>query len=113
MKPIIGNVLYYESHITIEPVFDERLGLFEELCKKHNFKSAKLLMQKDRTETPERSNKDTFATGHGKDVETLKEQMLNLITDLDKNRFKIWRFKIEGVLVDIKLNRGELNTFIS
>lgn len=94
------EVKYYESHITIEPVFEERLELFRETCRKWNFRAADLLMQKRKVETPMRSDKDTFCTGRGKDFDELKEQMLQLVSELREQGFAVWRQKIEAVLLD-------------
>lgn len=106
MNLILPEPLYYESHITIEPVFDERLELFSLLCSKHRFKPAKLLFQKREHDTPERSTKDSFCTGHGKDYDGLKQRMELLVKDLKENNFKIWRQKIESVLYDFKMSRS-------
>lgn len=39
-------MFYYESHITIEPVFDDKLELASNIAIKYKFKVASLLMQK-------------------------------------------------------------------
>lgn len=92
--------LYYESHITIEPVFGERLERFIHLAKQHRFRVAKLLMQKDREATAERSDKDSFCTGHDLSFDALQERMDELGQDLRKENFQVWRVKIEAVLLD-------------
>jgi len=66
------DVLYYESHVTVEPVFDERLEKFKEICAPHTFKPAKLLMKKRSFDTPVRSEYDTFCTGKNKNEEKLR-----------------------------------------
>jgi hypothetical protein len=99
------NPKYFESHITIEPVFGDRLVVFETLCKEKNFKAAKLLMQKDRKETGERSNKDSFCTGHGKTYDELYCRMDALKNLLIENGFEVWRCKIESILFDEKYER--------
>jgi hypothetical protein len=96
---------YYECHITIEPVYDERLALFTEQCSRFNFKPAKLLMQKDRKETPERSNKDTFCTGHSKEYDDIYNRMMSLVKVLQSDKFAVWRYKIEDVILDVKLDK--------
>ncbi len=96
------NVLYYESHITIEPVFDEKLNRFSELCLKYKFKAADLLLQKRKTDTPSRSSKDSFCTARGIDYEELKTRMENLATNLKKENYQVWRQKIEAVLYDVR-----------
>lgn len=44
--------MYYESHITVEPVFDERLDRFSELCDGRGFRPAKLMMKKRKRTHP-------------------------------------------------------------
>lgn len=90
----------FESHITIEPVFDERFDLFNQLCSAHNFKPAHLLMLKSRQDTAIRSNKDSFCTGHGKDYEEIYARTLRLVEDLRDCGFQVWRYKIEGIVID-------------
>lgn len=90
--------LYYECHITIEPVEDERLQVFTNLCDKYSFKVASLLMQK----SLKKSNLDSFTTGKDKDYERLKSRMYDLVSDLRLWNFKIYRYKIEGILLDTK-----------
>lgn len=93
----------YESHITIEPVFDEQLELFSNISTKYNFKPAKLFMQKQRADTPERSSRDTFCTGHSDTYEDMEDRMLKLVESLIHNGFKVWRYKIEHILLDVRL----------
>jgi hypothetical protein len=93
--------MYYECHITIEPVFNDwRRAILTEICANYGFKPAKLLMQRDRNDTPVRSDKDTFCTGHSKSFDEIKNRMLCLSQDLRKNKFKVWRMKIEHILFD-------------
>lgn len=91
---------YFESHITIEPVFDSNLVVFEAIAATEGFRVAKLLMQKERTSTPERSDKDSFCTGHSGDYDDLDTRMCRLITRLIERGFKIYRWKIEAVMLD-------------
>ena len=92
--------LYYESHITIEPVFDERLEDFRKLCEPHKFKPASLLMKKRKEDTAERSQYDTFATGHGKLFDDISARTIGLVEDLKAAGFKVWRYKIEDTMLD-------------
>lgn len=101
------DVQYFESHITVEPVFDERLELFQETVKPFGFKAADLLLQKSREATPERSSKDTFATAKAPwnrraDIEN---RMRACVAALQFAGFKVWRYKIEAVVLDVKLAR--------
>lgn len=104
MKPPI----YFECHITIEPVFDKDLEKFKALCLQHGFKVAELLMQKRKEDSPERSQKDSFCTGRAKDYDSLFEKMNHLSQALKNNNFKVWRMKIEAILFDQKFNKEEL-----
>jgi hypothetical protein len=101
----LPEISYYESHITIEPVGGNRLAEFERLALLMRFKVAKLLMVKDRNGSEQRSNRDSFCTGHSKDYWSLlarTEQLHDLLKDAG---FKVWRYKIEGCLLDVKMER--------
>jgi hypothetical protein len=93
---------YYEAHVTIEPVFDERLDKFKELCAEFNFRVADLLMQKRKEDTPERSAKDQFCTGRSNDYTTLRYLVGRLARALRANDFIVTRWKIEAALLDSK-----------
>lgn len=95
--------LYYEAHITIEPVFDARLETARELASKFGFRVADLLMKKREKDSAERSANDTFMTGHGKYYDDLRRAMAALIHELQTNRFKVWRYKIEDTVVDSRI----------
>lgn len=97
-------MLYYESHITIEPVFDNKLELASSIALKYNFKVASLLMQKRKEDSPERSKNDTFMTGHDSCYTTIKDRMKNLIVELRANGFVVWRYKIEDVKLDSRFD---------
>ena len=47
--------LYYEAHITIEPLFDEQIMPVYAIAACHKFRLAELLMKKRSEDTPERS----------------------------------------------------------
>lgn len=95
--------LYFECHVTVEPVYEEKLNKFIEICTKHKFRVAKLLMQQRKTDTPERSNKDAFCTSRDVQYEKIFDNMKNLIAELQLNDFKVWRYKIEDTLLDSKI----------
>jgi hypothetical protein len=94
------NSLYYECHVTVEPVFGERLEEFSRICEKENFHVAKLLMQKRAEDTPERSAKDSFCTGHSQDYSDIYIRMINLCHRLQDADFQVWRYKIEDCVLD-------------
>ena len=95
----------FEGHVTIEPVFDADREKADQLAKLYGFKLADLLMQKKRSALPERSDKDTFMTGHSADFDSLKARMENLGRDLRAAGFSVWRYKIEEILWDVKFER--------
>ena len=98
------EVKYYESHVTVEPLFGTDFDVFTEVCLSFGFKPAKLFMQKDREATPQRSDKDTFCTGHSKSFKDLEDRMLGLVEQLQHTyAVSVWRFKIEAILVDERL----------
>lgn len=95
-------ILYYESHITIEPVFDMRLTHAAALAETHMFRIADLLMQKRKEDTAERSQFDTFMTGRHRSYAVLLQRMESLIEDLLKQGYVVWRYKIEATVIDSK-----------
>jgi len=96
-------MLYLESHITIEPVFEDKLLLASEIAKKYNFKVADLLMKKRETDSEERSKYDTFMTGHSQDKQDLTQRTINLVKELQETGFKVWRYKLEEAFVDSRI----------
>jgi hypothetical protein len=94
--------LYLEAHVTIEPVFGQRREQAAEIAKQFKFRLAELLMKKERDATEERSDKDTFMTGHSKSKRDIINRTAALCRALKQNGFKVWRYKIEDTLVDSK-----------
>ncbi len=92
--------LYFEAHVTVEPVFDGRLQELAEIAFEHRFKVADLLMQKRKVDSPDRSRFDTFCTSRSKDFEDIKTRTGQLVFDLQDKGFAVWRYKIEDTLVD-------------
>lgn len=87
--------LYYEAHITIDPVPEDQRPKVQGLLAPYNFKLAKLLMQKG-----EPSAIDTFATGHGKELQDIKTRLLEAVYTLHANGHTVRRWKIEDTLFD-------------
>jgi hypothetical protein len=92
--------LYYEAHITVEPVFDERRDLLASVAKEYGFKLADLLMKKREDDTETRSSKDSFLTGTDRVLTKLDLRMLYTMRALTSGGFKIWRYKIESIVMD-------------
>lgn len=94
--------LYYECHITIDPVFDEARDNAEKIANKHGFKLAKLLMQKRKEDTPEQSKHDTFMTSHSKHYADIERRMRLCFQQLTEAGFVVRRAKIEDTLFDTR-----------
>jgi len=93
--------LYYECHVIIEPIFDEeKLKQLKLICKRFGFRLADLLMQKRKEDTPERNKNDTFCTSHDSDLKKYTNNLVMLVMTLQNNNFKVWRYKIEDVVID-------------
>lgn len=92
--------LYFESHVTLEPVFDERLTLLKILAKSSGFHVAKLIMKKRKGETPSPNQEDAFCTARSVDYNELLGDIMIFIGRLQKHDFKVYRYKIENTLLD-------------
>ena len=90
----------FECHITIEPVFDKDLRLVTAIADKHGFRVADLLMKKRREDTPERSSWDTFMTARSSSYDVVHRMMMLCVEELLSLSFKVWRRKIELILLD-------------
>lgn len=93
---------YFECHITIEPVFDDRLILANNIANEYGFRIADLLMKKRKNDTEERSKYDTFMSSRSKKHDDIQTRMIDLIVKLKELGFVIWRYKIENILCDSK-----------
>lgn len=97
------KTLYYESHITIEPVFGELLLTLKNVCSNYGFRVANLIMRKeDGAEVI--SKDDTFCSAKSDSYEDLHTRMLKLLQTLNTDYgYKIYRYKIESVVLDSKI----------
>jgi hypothetical protein len=95
-------MLYYESHITLEPVFadDPRRPWLEEVAQNQGFKIAKLLMRKRSTDVEQESRDDTFLTGHDQKRVRAYARTSECVLALKRAGFKVLRYKVEGCVVD-------------
>lgn len=94
--------LYYECHITIDPVFGEERDRLARIIKPFKFKLAKLVMKKSKGDEYKDSQLDTFMTGHGKYYSKLKVRMVNCIEVAKIEGYNIRRYKIEDTIIDSK-----------
>lgn len=94
--------LYFEAHITIEPVFGIYLTEIKEISSKFHFRVADLLMKKRPEDTETRSKHDTFMTTRHVDWGTIKTRTEKCVIALREKGFVVWRYKIENTLLDSK-----------
>ncbi len=95
--------LYYEAHITVDPLSGSALGLFKELCRRQGFKVADLLMVKPGVGTIP-SDIDSFCTTRSKFLEDISARVRNLVTDCRISGIKVRRYKIEDTVLDSKID---------
>lgn len=93
--------LYYEAHLTIDPVFGESRERAETIAALNGFKLAKLLMQKG-----EESKVDTFMTAHARHWKDIHRRTKSCVEMLKHAGFTVRRAKIEDTLFDTK--RGDV-----
>lgn len=97
------NDLKFESHITVEPAYDEDLERLKEIVRPFGFRVADLLMRKRLRDTPERSQFDTFCTARCDDREGMIATTKECVDALQAQDFRVWRYKIEETLLDVRL----------
>lgn len=93
--------LYYEAHVTLDPVFDDDLAKLKQLATAHHFRVADLFMQKRREDTPERSKFDAFTTARATSYDDLRLRSTCFADACHAAGFKVRRLKIEAALLDI------------
>jgi hypothetical protein len=91
--------LYFEAHITIDPVPEDGRAAVQVLGDRWGFKLAKLLMEKGKP-----SNLDTFMTGHGKLLDDMRRRVTGMVTDLQVAGYRVRRYKVEDTLFDSRTN---------
>ena len=86
--------LYYESHVTIDPVFGQDLSNFVAICANYKFRVAKLLMEKGP------NTKDAFCTSRSQSYTDIVTRTIELVQRLQREKFVVRRYKIEDTIVD-------------
>lgn len=89
--------LYFEAHITIEPVTPTQKITIGVIGRRHGFRMATFLLKKGSQAVP-----DDFFTGRGTDYDALLEKTLYLVDYLQEMGIKVKRYKIENTLLDVK-----------
>ena len=96
------TLLYFECHVTIEPVYDQRLEDLRAYALEFGFRVADLQMRKRLADSPERSQFDTFCTRRDGDYGRMVKMMHAFITFIIEHGYKVWRYKIENTLLDVR-----------
>lgn len=89
--------LYYECHITLEPVYGIRLTILEHLVAKRDLSVSTFLMVK-----PGQQNPDAFVSLRDKSYANVLRRMCDACIALEAEGFVIKRAKIEDTLLDTK-----------
>lgn len=92
--------LYFEAHVTIDPVFDHERELVEKIAQPHGFRLAKLIMRKREADAERPAQDDTFMTGHGKRRVDIQYRTRMLVEQLRAAGFRVRRYKIEDTVLD-------------
>jgi hypothetical protein len=92
----MSDPLYFESHVTIEPVHGERLDRFKAIAKEHRFHVASF--SKD-TDGPD----SLICTGRSKLLTDLDVRMIAIMKTLKDEGFWILRYKLESTIVDSRI----------
>lgn len=90
--------LYFESHITIDPVPEEGLDRLKFVAEMNGFRVADLVMPK----TGERSTIDSFMTARGTSYDDLLQATTDAVDLLIYGGYHVRRFKIENTLIDVR-----------
>lgn len=95
--------LYYEAHVTLEPVNEERHAALLLIALQYDFRVADLLMKKRDVDTPTRSKYDSFLTTRDQDMNEIKRRVRGCVEKLKAEGFDVWRYKIEDTIMDSQL----------
>lgn len=94
--------LYYEAHITIDPVFDQARVEAGVIADRHGFQLAELIMRKSRRERERQHQDDTFMTARAKRWFDIRTRTRAAVNELLRCGYGVRRWKIEDTLLDSK-----------
>lgn len=97
--------LYYECHVTIEPVEGDMAHILRELSIQHNFRVSTFVMHKDGS-TP-----DAFTSARDASYACMLTRMVAFISALREGGYKIKRYKIEDTILDSNHGGDSLGLF--
>jgi hypothetical protein len=87
--------MYYEAHVTIDPVSGERLQDFKMIAGQYGFRVADLIKVNG-----EPSAKDSFCSARNRNYESMVMNTVDLVRSLRVHGFKVRRYKMEDTLCD-------------
>ena len=88
--------LYFEAHVTIDPVLEEdRLSALKRYAEQNDFRVAELLMRKGG-----QHEDDSFLTARDTNYGDLQLKVIQLVRRLRLEGFVVRRYKIENTLID-------------
>ena len=88
--------LYFEAHITTDPIQEDKIEETRAWLKDMGFKIAPLIMLK----TGEKHSADSFISCRDTDFENISLRVLAVVLFLQKAGIHVRRYKIENTLVD-------------
>jgi hypothetical protein len=96
--------LYFESHITIDPVFDQERETVSKMAQAAGFRLAKLIMRKSTRDAEQPSQDDTFMTSHSRSYADIESRTVALVQGLQNEGYTVRRYKIENTILDSRHN---------
>ena len=93
--------LYFESHITTDPVFGDALTTFRQVAQKTSFRVADLVLMKPGLD--EKHVGDIFMSTRSTDYTDIHDRTLKCVALLQQCGFNVRRYKIENTLIDKRL----------
>lgn len=91
--------LYYEAHITIEPLTVEDTHWVDDLCLTFEFRRSTFEMHKEKVP-------NAFISARDPSFRSMVERVTEMVTQLQEGGLRVLRYKIEDTLLDS--NRGDV-----
>jgi len=93
----VNASLYYEAHVTIDPVFGEQRENAMLIAERHGFRLAELIVRKNLDDDAH------IMTGRSRDLAYLTVNLQRLVKDMQDEGYSVRRYKIEDCIVDSQL----------
>lgn len=93
--------LYWECHITIDPVFGALREKLEAYGRERGFRISKLILQKpDFKDSPEQFVDDAFFTARHSSFDAIHAAMIEVVHEVKAMGVNVRRYKIENTIID-------------